>query len=236
MPKFEVCLSPDLIHLYDLKGKNAIIVDILRATSCMVTAMAHGIAEIIPVATIGECKALQNNGLPAAAERDGSKVEGFDLDNSPFSYMAENLKNKTIAVTTTNGTQALVKSLSAETVLVGAFLNIGAVSEFIIDSNRDTVVVCAGWKGNFNLEDTLFAGALAEKVQNYFDIGQDSAIAALNMFESNKNDLLAFVNKSQHVKRLANLHIHKDIAFCLTFDLYNSLPIYKTDKLINFTK
>lgn len=233
MPKFEVCLSPDLIHLYDLKGKNAVIVDILRATSCMVTAMAYGIAEIIPVASVEECKALQAKGLPAAAERDGSKVAGFDLDNSPFSYMAENLKNKTIAVTTTNGTHALVKSLSAETVLVGAFLNISAVSQFIIDSNRDTVVVCAGWKGNFNLEDTLFAGALATKVKDNFDIGQDSTIAAINLYESNKNDLLTFVNKSQHVKRLANLNIHKDIAFCLSFDEYKSLPVYKENRLVN---
>lgn len=233
MPKFEVCLSPQLIHLYDLKGKNVVVVDILRATSCMVTAFAHGIKEIIPVESVQECKIWQEKGFLAAAERDGSKVEGFDLDNSPFSYMEETLKQKTIAVTTTNGTQAIMKSLNADAIIIGAFLNINTVYSYLKSQNKDVIIFCAGWKGNFNLEDTLFAGALAYLLQNSFDISQDSAIMALGMYESNKNDLLKFVNTSQHVKRLANLDIHKDITFCLKFDTYSSLPIYKIDRLIN---
>lgn len=232
MPSLEVCLSPQLIQLYDLKGKIVVVVDILRATSCMVTAFGHGIKEIIPVASVQECKILQQKGYLSAAERDGSKVEGFDLDNSPFSYMSEHIKGKTIAVTTTNGTQAIVKSLEADEIIVGAFLNINTVYSYLLKQNKDVIVFCAGWKGNFNLEDTLFAGALANLLQNAFKITQDSAIMALSMYNSNKNDLLKFVNTSQHVNRLANLDIHKDISFCLNFDTYQSLPIYKNDRLV----
>lgn len=232
MPKLEICLSPELLHLYELQGKNVVVVDILRATSCMVTAFAHGIGAVIPVAKVEECKNLQNQGMLAAAERDGSKVPGFDLDNSPFSYMEANIKGQTIAVTTTNGTQAIMKSTQADQIIIGAFLNIATVTAHLKLSKKNTIIVCAGWKGNFNLEDTLFAGALAYLLKGNFELQQDGVIMALAMYESNKNNLLAFVNQSQHVRRLANLDIHKDIAFCLQMDVYTSLPVFKNDRLV----
>jgi len=233
MKKLDVCLSPDLLHLFDLEDKVVVVVDILRATSCMVTGLAYGIDGIIPVAKLEECRRLQSLGHIAAAERDGMKVEGFDLDNSPFSYMDKNLKGKSIAVTTTNGTQAIDKSKSAAEIVIGAFLNISALACYLKEKNFDILVVCAGWKGNFNLEDTLFAGALAHKLQEDFLIGQDAALAALHMYETNKNDLLAFVSKSQHVNRLAGLGISKDIAFCLSFDKFDVVPVFADDRLKN---
>ncbi len=232
MPKLEICLSPELIQLYELKGKNVVVVDILRATSCMVTAFAYGIKNIIPVAKVEECKVLQAQGMLAAAERDGAKVAGFDLDNSPYSYMHDFIKGSTIAVTTTNGTQAIVKSKQADQIIIGAFLNISTVAAHLLASKKDVIIVCAGWKGNFNLEDTLFAGALAYQLKSTFETTQDSTIMALAMYESNQSDLLAFVNQSQHVRRLANLDIHKDIAFCLQCDVYNSLPVFSLDRLV----
>src|SRR5690606_28130478 len=105
---------PGLVDLYDVKGKVVVVIDILRATSCMTTAIAHGVKSLIPVATLEECKTLQQNGYIAAAERDGKMADGFDLGNSPFSYMEKPLAGKTIAVTTTNGTQAIVKSREAQ--------------------------------------------------------------------------------------------------------------------------
>ncbi|MDX2190149.1 MAG: 2-phosphosulfolactate phosphatase [Bacteroidota bacterium] len=228
---YQVCLSPDLLHLFDLKGKVVIVVDILRATSCMVTAFAHGIDSIIPVAKLDECRSLQKQGYKAAAERDGSKVEGFDLDNSPFSYMNPHLKGVTIAVTTTNGTQAIEKSKDAKLILVGAFLNISSIATQIKIFNDDVVVVCAGWKGNVNLEDTLFAGALASILDDAISIKQDAAILAKNLFEQHKSNLLEIVKASEHAKRLINLNIIKDIEFCLTFDLYSSVPILSDNQL-----
>jgi 2-phosphosulfolactate phosphatase len=231
MKKIEVCLSPDLLHLFDLKGQNVVVVDILRATSCMVTAFAHGIDGIIPVAKLEECKMLQSKGYLAAAERDGLKVEGFDLDNSPFSYMA-NLSGKTIAVTTTNGTQAIDKSKTANEILIGAFLNINSLANYLRQKTENVVIVCAGWKGNFNLEDTLFAGALISILKKEYEVNQDAAIAACSIYESQQDDLFGFVSQSQHVKRLARLDIIKDIEFCLSFDKYQVVPILQGEKLV----
>lgn len=231
--KVEVCYSPDFLFQHELEGKIVVVADIFRATSCMVTAFAHGADAIIPVAKIEECKKLQSEGLPAAAERDGMKVEGFDLDNSPFSYMAQTIASKTIAVTTTNGTQAIVKSTNAHEIVIGSFLNINTVAEHLIHSNRDVILLCAGWKGHFNIEDTLFAGALIDILNEKCQIEQDAAWASLTLYQSVKNNMFEFVKKSAHVKRLAKLNIHKDIEFCLTFDKYNVLPIYNNGKIEN---
>jgi 2-phosphosulfolactate phosphatase len=233
MRNLDICLSPDLLHLFDLENKIVVVVDILRATSCMVTGFAHGIDSIIPVAKLEDCKKLQLTGLKAAAERDGMKVEGFDLDNSPFSYMAKELIGKEIAMTTTNGTQAIDKSKKASKIVIGAFLNIDSVARYLSEQEHDVIIVCAGWKGNFNLEDTLFAGALGSKIKANFEISQDATIASIEMYESNKQDLLSFVNKSQHVRRLAGLGISKDIEFCLSFDKYDVVPVFEGDRLKN---
>lgn len=232
MPQLEVCLSTELLHLYNLENKNVVVIDIFRATSCMTTAFAHGIEAIIPVAKIEECKALQDKGLLAAAEREGLKVEGFDLDNSPFSYMNESLKGKTIAVTTTNGTQAITKSFNANKIYIGSFLNLDAVSQKLKGEKNDLVLVCSGWKGQFCLEDSLFAGALAQKLLGAYEITQDAALMTIDIYQNNKKDLLSFVKKASHVKRLANLNIIKDIEFCLQHSIYEVVPYFEQDKLI----
>src|SRR5690606_2461121 len=107
MPSIDVCFSPELLHLYELKGKAVVAVDILRATSTMTTAFAHGATQIFPVMQLEECLAFSDKGCLTAAERDGQKAEGFDLGNSPFSYMNGTVKGKDIAITTTNGTRAI---------------------------------------------------------------------------------------------------------------------------------
>jgi 2-phosphosulfolactate phosphatase len=235
MPRIDVCFSPQMIHLYDLEGKIVVIVDILRATSCMTTAIAYGVGSIIPVAGIDECKILQQKGLLAAAERDGHKVDGFDLDNSPFSYMSENLKGKSIAVTTTNGTQAISMSVKADEIIIGSFLNLSTVASYIVKSKKEVIVLCAGWKGKVNLEDTLFAGALISKVKEWLTPVDDAPLMAEMMYEKSKQNLLQVVSTSSHVQRLKRLNIEKDIEFCLTHDAYQVLPVLKQGKLVGIT-
>src|SRR6478736_2791639 len=147
MKKIEVCFTPELVHVYGVKGKVVVVIDILRATSCMTTAIAHGVKSLIPVASLAECKALQNQGYIAAAERDGKKEDGFDIGNSPFSYMEKEVVGKTIAVTTTNGTQAISKSLAAKEIIIGSFLNRSAVVNYLKSQPHDVLLLCAGWKG-----------------------------------------------------------------------------------------
>jgi 2-phosphosulfolactate phosphatase len=232
MRNIEVCPTPELVDLYGVEGKIVVVVDILRATTCMTTAFAHGIDHMIPVAKLEECKALQNSGYIAAAERDGKMAEGFDIGNSPFTYMDPKLKGKGIAVTTTNGTQAIVRSAKADQIIIGSFLNRSAVARYLRSQTQDVLIVCAGWKGKVNLEDTLYAGALVEDLQNDMVVDSDSAIAAQVLYNVAKSDMVKFLSNSSHVRRLNGLNIHKDIEFCLTSDVYDVIPVMEGKKMV----
>jgi 2-phosphosulfolactate phosphatase len=233
MKNIEVCITPELVHLYGVENKIVIVVDILRATSCMTTALAHGVISVTPVATLEECQALKDAGYLAAAERDGRTAEGFDLGNSPFTYMnKELLQGRKLVTTTTNGTLAITKSVKADEVLVGCFLNISALAQYIVQQDKDVLIHCAGWKGKLNLEDTLFAGALIDMVKEHFDTENDSAICALSLFEMGKYDMNDFLKNSSHAKRLNGLNIFKDIEFCLTYDVYTTVPVLRNGELV----
>jgi len=232
MPKTEVCLSPQLIHLFDLKGKVVVVTDILRATSCMTTGIASGVAKIKPVATLDECRALKEDGYFTAAERNGEKVEGFDIGNSPYSYMEERFKGKNIATTTTNGTLAITKSTEADEIIIGSFLNLSAVANYLLKEGKGIIIHCAGWKGNYSLEDTLFAGALIEKIESDFNLNDDASFSALTSYKEAKNNLLETILGSSHAKRLEKYNIRKDIELCSTIDKYDAIPYLKDDVLI----
>lgn len=231
MRTIDVCLSPDLMHLYTVQDHAVVVVDILRATSCMTTAFAHGISTIAPFADLKECLAMKAKGYYTAGERDGKKVEGFDLGNSPFEYQHPELKGKNIAFTTTNGTQAIAKSIGAREIIIGSFLNLTAVINHLKTLPHNVLVVCAGWKGKFNLEDTLFAGAVVEKLKAELTQACDAPLAAQHLYNQAKDNMVDFLKDSSHVKRLGKLGISKDIEFCLTPDQYNVVPLLKNNVL-----
>jgi 2-phosphosulfolactate phosphatase len=227
----DVCLSPDLMHLYPVKDQAVVVVDILRATSCMTTAFAFGISSIRPFAKLDDCLSMKTQGYFTAGERDGKKVDGFDLGNSPFEYMEASLKGKKIAFTTTNGTQAIAKSDGASHIVIGSFLNISAVVDYLKTLPENILVVCAGWKGKVNLEDTLFAGAVVEKLNGTVKPACDAPLAAARLYDHAKNNLFDYLKDSSHVQRLARLGIEKDIQFCLTPDQYRVVPTLKNFEL-----
>lgn len=236
MPTLEVCLSPCLLPLHTLTHKTVIVVDILRATSCMVTAIACGVECILPLQDIETCRAMKSQGYYIAAERDGKQLQGFDLGNSPFSYMEKHLIGQKIAFTTTNGTQVIKLSQNSEQIIVGAFLNLSAIAGYLAEQKKDALVACAGWKGNINLEDTLFAGALVDILASQnFTISNDSALLAQSLYQKNQSDLLGFVNLCSHVQRLKNLGIQKDIEFCLQKDVYDVVPVLQNGNLVKLT-
>lgn len=220
------------MHLYDVRDRTVVVVDILRATSSMVTAFAHGVESITPVANLEECRKLKTKGYVISGERDGKKVEGFDKGNSPFEYQGDDIKGLKIAFTTTNGTQAIEKSKEAREVIIGAFLNLTAVAKYLLLGENNALIVCAGWKGRVNLEDTLFAGALVEKLKEYLGPDCDAPLAAQHLYNLAKNDMVSFLNASSHVRRLNKLNIHDDIKFCVTPDQYKVLPKLKNGVLV----
>ncbi|MBC7389050.1 MAG: 2-phosphosulfolactate phosphatase [Opitutaceae bacterium] len=232
MKSIDVCISPDLLHLYKLEEKIVVVVDILRATSCMTTAFANGVQSIIPVASLEECMEYKNKGFLAAAEREGKTAEGFDLGNSPFSYMDSSFKGKTIVVTTTNGTLAITKSRAATLVMIGSFLNKTAIIKYLAKQERHVLVLCSGWRGSFNMEDTLFAGSLVSGLEGVYRHESDSALMAKRIYESARYNMMQYLEDSTHFKRLARLNNYKDIEFCLTEDLYDILIAEKDGALV----
>ncbi len=234
--KVEICFSPELLPLYDLSGQTAVIVDVLRASSTIVTALAAGVTHVFPVASLEECAALgAATGCLTAAERDGQRAPGFDLGNSPFEYLdpARPMAGRALALSTTNGTHALRESLGAAHVVVGSFLNLSAVAVFVRQQQCDVLVVCAGWKGRFCLEDTVFAGALAQRLEPAFDItSSDATLAARGLWAQAEQDLPAYLLQSAHVRRLNSLEASQDFGFCMDVDRYAAvLPIWQEDRL-----
>lgn len=235
MPSLDICFSPELLPLYTLQGKVAVVVDILRATSSIVTALAAGVTHVVPFSELEDCRALAAQGYLTAAERDGRQAEGFDLGNSPFGYLDGVLpvRGRGVAITTTNGTRALHLSLAADAVVIGAFLNLEAVAQFVRQQQKDVVVVCAGWKGMFNLEDTLFGGALAERLAPDFDTtGSDATLAARHLWDQAKSDLAGYLLQSAHVRRLNSLEANQDFAYCVQLDTHTVLPIWRDGRLV----
>ena len=210
-----------------------VVIDLLRATSVISTAFHYGVKEIIPVQTLEEALAYKDKpNHIVAAERNAELMEGFDYGNSPFHYMNEEVRGKTLALTTTNGTKALILTESHHAI-TGSFVNFDAVVEYLIEKNKDVVLLCSGWKGLFNLEDSIFAGKLASVLmKNGFQNNNDSTLAAIELFKISDADLFGFLSNSSHRKRLQSLNMEEDTKFCLnpTFQSY-IVPIFKGGRL-----
>jgi 2-phosphosulfolactate phosphatase len=234
MTQLNVCLSPSLISLYKVEDYVVVIIDIFRATSSICYGIENGAEAIIPVSEVEECTAYREKGFDYlfAAERDGKVVDGFDFGNSPFSYTKEKVAGKTIVLTTTNGTHALHLSRSAKKIVIGSFLNLTALCNWLKTQNDNILLVCAGWKNNFNLEDTLFAGAVVDQLKDLDFKLDDSAIAANDLFQIGKSDINQYLKKTSHSERLKKLGIEKDIEFCLQVDLTTAIPVLTGEKLV----
>jgi len=234
MNQLNVCLTPALIPLYNVEDYIVVIIDIFRATSSICYGIENGAEAIIPVAEVEECAAYREKGLNymLAAERDGKVVDGFDFGNSPFSYTKEKVAGKTVVLTTTNGTHALHISRAAKKIVIGSFLNLTALCNWLKTHEGNILLVCAGWKNNFNLEDTLFAGAVVEQLKSGDFKLDDAAIAANDLFQIGRHDINEYLKKTSHSERLKKLGIEKDIEFCLQVDLTTAIPVLDGDKLV----
>jgi 2-phosphosulfolactate phosphatase len=236
-PSLYTSLSPALVHLYDLNNSITVIIDVLRATSTIATALYNGAKCVIPVDSVSRCIELgkQIDGI-TAGERDGKIAEGLEYGNSPFEYPKEFIQGKTLVLTTTNGTRLLHIALEkgATEIITGSFANLSAVCDHLTQINRNVILGCAAWKDKVNMEDTLFAGAVISRVKKHFDINCDSSHIAEAMYEDGKEDLFSFIKKhnASHYNRLMNFGLEKDIRYCLSADVANVLPVYSEGKLI----
>ncbi len=235
-PSLFTCMSPALLHLTDVSSSIVVIIDVLRATSTIATALHNGAKAIIPVDSVAECIRIGKQiDAITAGERDGQVAEGLQYGNSPFEYPESFVKGKTLVLTTTNGTKLLHMALDrgAKEIITGSFPNLGAVCKYLIGKNQPVVLACAAWKDKSNIEDTLFAGAVIENIQSHFQIQCDSSQIARTLYKAAKSDLYQFMkdHDATHYHRLSNFGLERDIRYCLTPDSTHVLPLYNEGKL-----
>ncbi len=231
--KLETCYTPALLPLYDIKNSIVVVIDIFRATTSICYGIENGALAIIPVASVEECISFEKEGYLLAAERDGKVVAGFDFGNSPFAYAEDKVNGKTIVLTTTNGTHAIDESKkTAHQVIIGSFLNLDAVCNYLKSQHKDVFLLCAGWKNKFNLEDTLFAGAVVNQLKNEGYFLDDASIASDDLYQIAEGDLEAYTAKTSHSERLKKLGIEEDIKFCLNLNIVKSIPVLRDNKLV----
>lgn len=236
-PSLHTSLSPTLLHLYNVSNSIVVIIDVLRATSTIATALYNGAKCVIPVDSVSRCMELgrQIEGI-TAGERDGQIAEGLEYGNSPFEYPREFIDGKTLVLTTTNGTRLLHMALEkgAKEIITGSFPNLSAICDHLVEMKQNVILGCAAWKDRVNMEDTLFAGAVISNIREHFSVNCDSSHMAETMYEKGKKDLFGFLKKTEasHYHRLMNFGLEKDIRYCLAADSANVLPIYKDGKLL----
>lgn len=235
-PSLFTSLTPALLHLLDLKDSVVVIIDVFRATSTIATALYNGAARVIPVAGVEECKKLGNELLNAitAGEREGKVIEGLQHGNSPAEYSREFIQGKTLVITTTNGTKLLHMAFAkgCDEVITGSFPNFSAVCNHLISLNKNVILGCSGWKDMFNMEDTLFAGAVINRIKEHFTIHDDASLMAEQMYQLHQQHLYEFIQSSTHWHRLAAYGLQRDLEYCVSIDVANVLPIYKDGDLV----
>lgn len=235
-PALFTSLSPALLYLFDLNNTVVVIIDVFRATTTIATALYNGAIRVIPVAEVEECKRLGNviSGSITAGEREGKVIEGLQYGNSPSEYPREFVEGKTLVLTTTNGTKLLHMAFakSCAEVVTGSFVNVSALCNYLVKQDKDVILGCSGWKDRFNLEDTLLAGAVIERVKEHFIIHDDSSLMAREMFRMHQNDLYNFIQQTTHWHRLSAYGLQKDLQYCISFDVANVLPVYRNGELI----
>lgn len=230
-----VCFTTNQFENYSDGKSTVVVVDLLRATSVISTAFECGVSAIIPVRTLEEAqkyKDVKNHII--AAERNTLPIEGFDYGNSPYHYINADVKGKTLVLTTTNGANAILLAKEHK-VITASFVNIDAVADYLVNENNDIIILCSGWKSLFNLEDPIFAGALAEKLleSNQFSSTCDSVQASIRLYSSGKVNLFEYLSNSSYRNRNSSDKVIKDTHFCLNPTIKsNIVPIFDDGKLI----
>jgi len=229
----EVCLSPAMFPAFEKKDAIVVVVDILRATSAICTAFHHGVRRIIPVETLEEAREMKKKGYMVAAERDGIVQDFADFGNSPFNFTPERVHGKDIVYSTTNGTQAIHLGARCHSVVIGAYLNHAALSEWLVSQERDVIILCAAWKTKFNLEDSVYAGKLAGSLleSGKFDTICDATLASIDLYGLASGNLLDYIDKAAQRSRLRKNNLDDVIPFCHTPDFTRKIPILKGEYL-----
>lgn len=221
-----------------LNDKNVVVLDVLRATSTIVTALSHGAIEVIPVLEPVEAvdllRGIGSTDCVTGGERKGYKIEGFDFGNSPLEYTEDSISGKKVILTTTNGTKAIKWVQGAAEVLIGSYLNVSAIADYLREDQRDTVIVCSGREGNFSLEDLACAGkitALLKEAIPSLEMSDAAQTACWISERADQTGLEKFIGETEHGRYLKEIGMASDIKACSALDQHPILPHYRNGKI-----
>lgn len=233
LKKLDVFYSLHSFQEDELRDKTVVIIDVLRASSTIVSAFMNGAKAIIPVGDMGEASKIAQNvdsdNYLLCGEKDGEKIEGYDLGNSPLEYTKEIVEGKNLIFNTTNGTKAIKKSLGSSKTYIASFLNVGTIVKELKNQEKDVVLVCAGWKGRLAFEDMLLAGNIIYLLSdgNLSNDSRDGAKVAFGLYDKYGNDISTVIHQSNHAMRLKDIIGRSDIDYCCQVDITDMLPRLK---------
>jgi 2-phosphosulfolactate phosphatase len=233
--KLDVVFTPGEVDGAKLAGRAIVVIDVLRATSTMIEALSNGARAVIPVDTVeravrtaGE---IGRNEVLLCGERESKPIEGFQLGNSPQEFTPERVTGKTLVMTTTNGTQALLAGEAGRRCLIGAFLNARAVTQTLVEE-PDVVLFCAGREGRFAMEDAVCAGLIGRQLAESCSIrGTDSARAAMRLANSLGQPPLRFLRRTAAGWQLRKLGLSRDVEYCGVLDRYARVPEFRDRRI-----
>ena len=234
MNNIKVCFTPALFDIYKDTESIVVVNDILRSTTSICEAFKNGVKSVIPVKSLEEASRYKDKGYTVACERNGLKSDFADFGNSPDNFTKENIEGKELVYSTTNGTNTIMMAKDSHQVLIGSYLNINALCNYMINQKRDVVIVCSGWKKHFALEDTIFAGAVVEQLldSGMFQTDCDSSKASQDLWSLAKPDLLKYIGKVAQRSRLKKTIGDKVVEYCHTLNLTDVVPCLKENKII----
>lgn len=229
--KIDIIISADDIKKSKIKDKIVVVIDMFRATSVIVTALNNGCKEVIPYLTIeGTLEAasrLQRDNYILGGERRAVKIDGFDLSNSPLEYTESVVKNKTVLLTTTNGTRTLMESLSAKRIFIGAMINAKAVAKKLVEINEDVIIINAGTNGNFSMDDYICSGYIINQMLSYNNELELTDIArTANIIYKGNEDIITYVKLATHYSVMKSLGLDDDIQYCVKKSIIDIVPEY----------
>jgi 2-phosphosulfolactate phosphatase len=236
-PLVEVCFSPVLLRSVSNREKiNVVVVDILRATTAMCTAFGYGVQSVIPVDHEEQALEMKKKGWLVAGEKDGIKLSFADFGNSPLEFRNVLTTGKDIVYCTTNGTRAINLGKEYGKVLIASFVNLEAVSGWLKRDEKDVMILCAGWKNEFSIEDAVFAGAMADLLINAYGFlpGSDSTLAAMMLWEHSAADLMKTVSISSHFMRLLGIESRAGLKYCFYPEKFHVIPVLEGGRLLDY--
>lgn len=232
--KIDIIISASDIKKEKIENKVAVVIDVLRATSVMVTALNNGCDKVIPVISVEEARDIVKENRDKyilGGERKALKIEGFDFSNSPLDYTKENVKGKTLVMTTSNGTKAIKNCEEADHILIASMINGEAVCNKLLQLNKDVVFVNSGTDGQFSMDDFITSGYIIELLKNKTNVELTDIAKTSNYIYNNNKDIFSFVKEAKHYERLLSLGLDEDLKYCLSKDIISIVPEYKNGKI-----